>query len=210
MKASLSNTIRRIVLVALAPLPLVVCGGRLDPTEGNGGTTAGSTTATTAGVTTGATTATTGVTTGTTTGSTTASPFPPVTFTELYTELISSTCTNATAGCHTSTDVLSNLDMSSEAAAYRNLVGVTALGEYCLGVSDPATGAPWIRVVPGNAAESLLYVKVETLPPGSVFLCGSQMPTTVLTYGRPQTVIPLTSAQIAMIYNWIEEGALNN
>jgi hypothetical protein len=52
------------------------------------------------------------------------------------------------------------------------------------------------RVVAGSSATSLLYLKVAGNPP-----CGSRMP-------RGRT--PLSAANIALIKNWIDQGAMNN
>jgi hypothetical protein len=83
--------------------------------------------------------------------------------------------------------------MSSQAAAYMNLVGVavtTPSGPLPAG-EDMCTGK---RVVPGDSSMSLMYLKVsELMPP-----CGVQM---------PETGANLTAAQIATIKTWIDEGA---
>ena len=175
-----------------AVLSLGCSGGGAVPVN-DGGATDGGTTSNEAGM------------------SDTAAP-PTVTFTELYTNLLGTTCTNSTANCHTSADVLSSLDMSTQMAAYTNLVGVTTAGEYCAGQDDPATAVPWKRVIAGNPAESLMYVKVQNPVDGGATLCGYQMPPNVTTYKTTNAEVPapLMAAQMAMIYNWIEEGALNN
>jgi hypothetical protein len=111
-------------------------------------------------------------------------------FSEVYTTIISSRClpchsvgTGATAGM---------LDMSTEATAYANLVGVKAEGMGgCL-----TSGIT--RVVPGNAQMSLLFEKVESKlaqvnPP-----CGDPMPDDATT---------LDQAQVDLIQTWIDDGA---
>ena len=111
------------------------------------------------------------------------------TFTEIYTTIF------ATNGCtthHAGATPSGGLDMSTQAKAYADLVGVAAVtpkGE------TPACSGD--RVVAGNAATSLLYEKVsETKPP-----CGVQMPK-----GGPY----LSTAEQNMIKDWINSGAANN
>jgi hypothetical protein len=109
------------------------------------------------------------------------------TFTQVYAAIIngSPNCN----GCHTSPSPTGNLDMSTQAKAYANLVG------------QPATSAPSCAsetldlVAPGNPGQSLMYLKV-TSPP-----CGKQMP-----LGGPY----LTAPQVALIQSWIAAGALDD
>ena len=104
---------------------------------------------------------------------------PKVTFTEVYGKVLTS-CTSCHAGFIGQID---GLDMSTQATAYKNLVGVSA--SRCSGT----------LVVPKDAATSVLYQKV-TSPP-----CGSLM---------PQNAPPLTSTQVDLLKNWIDEGALDD
>ena len=104
---------------------------------------------------------------------------PKVTFTEAYSKVLAS-CTSCHAGFIGQID---GLDMSTQATAYKNLVGVRA--SRCGGT----------LVVPKNAAGSVLYQKV-TSPP-----CGSLM---------PQNAPPLSATQIGLLKDWIDEGALND
>lgn len=113
------------------------------------------------------------------------------TFTEVYTTIFAS----ATNGCtthHSGAMPSGGLDLSTQAKAYTDLVGVKATtpnGE------NPACSGD--LVVKGSAATSLLYEKVsETKPP-----CGVQM---------PKGVAPLTTAEQTMIEDWINGGALND
>jgi hypothetical protein len=109
----------------------------------------------------------------------------PATFTAVYGEILEPTC----SPCHRPGGEGAFQDFSSQPAAYAALVGVKALGPSC-GSSGET------RVVPGNAAQSLLFQKVsETSPP-----CGSPMP-----LGGP----PLQSAQVTLIEDWINAGAPN-
>jgi hypothetical protein len=119
-------------------------------------------------------------------GSQEASSAP--TFTEVYTQVISVHC----APCHVTgmpgfTGGM--LDMSTQAAAYTNLVGVEAAGEACSGMGK--------RVNPGDPSTSLIFEKVSmTTPP-----CGQRMPLN-------QAALDATS--IGEIHDWIAAGALNN
>jgi hypothetical protein len=145
-------------------------------------------------------------------GSVEAGPATP-TFTDVYTEILHTSCgttsATTTAGCHqAAADVppsslaMSNLDMSSQAIAYQNLVNVRGMGTYCSAPGDGGVLAPF-RVLPGNAQESLLYLKVEDVVPP----CGGRMPRPI----PPATsVTPLSDAQISLIQGWINAGAMNN
>ena len=79
------------------------------------------------------------------------------------------------------------LDMSSEATAYTNLVGVAAMAKVCTGKG--------MRVVAGNSAMSILYTKVA---PVAVATCGPKM---------PATGAKLTAADVTTIKTWIDMGA---
>ena len=90
----------------------------------------------------------------------------------------------AVAGCHASARPPHNLDLSA-GVARGNLVNVPS-----------ALNPAFIRVVPGNADQSLLYLKVsQSNPP-----VGAQMP--------PQNPLPLEEQQ--KIRDWINQGALDN
>jgi mono/diheme cytochrome c family protein len=109
-----------------------------------------------------------------------------VTFTKVYTDIISPIC----VVCHNPAGVgvsVGKLDMSSQATAVSNLVGVAAAGVGCSGMGT--------RVVAGNAGSSILYQKV-TAP-----TCGSQM---------PLNGTPLTPDQADEIKAWINAGATND
>ena len=98
------------------------------------------------------------------------------------------------------------LDMSTPAAAYANLVAVPAAGTGT-GTSGVtcASLAPGglLRVVPADAAASLIYGKVSAKLASTQPVCGSPMPT-------PATAVPLTQAQVDLIAAWINAGAQNN
>lgn len=111
-------------------------------------------------------------------------------FSEVYSTIISGRC----LPCHSSGGgvMFGNLDMSTEETAYENLVGVKAAG-----VGD-CSKSGLTRVVPGNAATSLMFNKVNAklkqIPPP----CGDTMP-------DDQTV--LNQAQVDLIESWINDGA---
>lgn len=109
-----------------------------------------------------------------------------VTFTEVYTTILKPTCA---AVCHGGAHPFAGLNMGTQAEAFSNLVNVMAAGSAC-----GSTGE--VRVVPGNAAKSLLYNKVAGTQD-----CGVRMP-----YGGPY----LDQALIDLIETWIDEGAPNN
>lgn len=110
------------------------------------------------------------------------------TFTTIYTGVMSSRC--AIPGCHVPPAPTGALDLSTQAIAYASLVGVDAMGPAC-GATD------FVRVVPGDAAMSLLYLKAsETTPP-----CGARMPLT----GEP-----LSAEEQALVASWINAGAQDN
>jgi mono/diheme cytochrome c family protein len=90
---------------------------------------------------------------------------------------------NGCIGCHASDrGGLTLTDVAS--VSYANLVNV----------ASPATGE--IRVIPNNANDSYLVKKLEGRQSA-----GAQMPA-----GGP----PLSSADLATIKSWINQGALNN
>jgi hypothetical protein len=118
-----------------------------------------------------------------------SSPDTAPTFTDVYNDIISPICST----CHTPKGIAPFLDMSSQASAYSNLVGVKADGPAC-----GKSGAT--RVVASNAKESLMFEKVSEDPPP----CGKQMP-----LGCSGADCLSASLQ-QEIENWINAGALNN
>jgi hypothetical protein len=109
------------------------------------------------------------------------------TFTDVYTMVITP---GGCPACHDPSTGAGSLDMSTQAKAYTDLVGVKAAG--------PACGTSGLtRVVKDDATTSLLYLKVsETTPP-----CGSPM---------PLNGTPLSTAETTMVKDWINGGAPNN
>jgi hypothetical protein len=124
------------------------------------------------------------------------------TFTNVYANVIGARCT----GCHrpgASGVNVGMLDMSTQAAAYANLVGVASAGTGAgtSGVTCVSLAMP--RVAPNNAPGSLLFNKVASKLAGVLAACGSPMP-------LPATATPLTQAQVDLIGAWIGAGALND
>ena len=116
-------------------------------------------------------------------GSDAGNAAPSPTFRQVY-AIISSNC----SPCHTA-EALGDLDMSTRALAFQNLVDKGAAGPACAGNGR-------VRVVPGNAEESLLVHKLEGTQD-----CGSRMP-------RGRMALP--TASIDLIKAWIEGGAKND
>jgi hypothetical protein len=120
---------------------------------------------------------------------------------DIYAPILAKHCT----GCHAfkadggagAGITAGKLDFSTADAGYVNLVNVAAAGVAC-GESDGASGL--VRVVPGQAATSLLYEKVNGFtdaPP-----CGSPMPKSgEIPDGGQEAVV-------ALIKTWINQGAL--
>jgi len=112
------------------------------------------------------------------------------TFTQVYTTVIEQRC----MPCHTTAAgigvTMGHLDMTTQAAAFMNLVNAPAAGIACSGKGT--------RVVPGKQDESIMYLKVSLDDPTP---CGAKMP-----LGLPA----LSQAETDLIENWIKGGALNN
>ncbi|HEY4012803.1 MAG TPA: hypothetical protein VGM06_05675 [Polyangiaceae bacterium] len=130
------------------------------------------------------------------------------TFTNVYATIISSRCTS----CHQPGKggvTTGMLDMSTQALAYADLVGVAAAGVgagasgvMCASLGVDADGGPQLlRVVPGDSPDSLIYEKVNAKVLGVNPPCGNAM---------PASGAALTPDQVAFIAAWIDGGALNN
>ena len=100
----------------------------------------------------------------------------------------------APSRCHTTAGsdgiAFGHLDMTTQANAYANLVNMPTAGVSCSGKG--------VRVVPGNADQSVMYLKVSTDDPSP---CGNKMPD-----GLP----PLTDDEANGIEAWINAGAPND
>jgi hypothetical protein len=112
------------------------------------------------------------------------------TFTQVYSTIISQRC----MPCHTTATgigvTMGKLDMTSQAAAFMNLVNTQAAGVACTGKGP--------RVLPGMPDSSIMYLKVS---PDDPTPCGSKMP--LGTMG-------LSKAEADMIEGWIMAGAKND
>jgi hypothetical protein len=142
------------------------------------------------------------VTTGSVTVTCSAVGLAP-TFSNVYTTIIDRRCT----GCHHPGGggvTVGKLDMSSQDVAYADLVGVDAqgTGAGASGTTCASAMPPLVRVVPGDAAGSLLFNKVDSKFTGTNPLCGSPMP--------PGSEAPLTEDEVFLIAAWIAAGAPNN
>ena len=114
------------------------------------------------------------------------------TFTSIYTNIITPNC----LACHGQPPPIeSNLEMRTQQEAYTNLVGVVAMGDAC-GSAAPDGGPPPTRVIPGDAADSLLYLKITYTQS-----CGN---------GMPLDADALSSENILTIKAWIDQGAAND
>lgn len=110
------------------------------------------------------------------------------TFTQIYTTVIQPNCTPCHAqGIGVSTG---KLDMSSQATAYTNLVGVPAAGASCAGKGT--------RVTANDPANSVMYLKISLTDPVP---CGEKMP-----LGLPA----LSKDNVALVQAWINGGAKND
>jgi hypothetical protein len=115
-----------------------------------------------------------------------------VTFTKVYSDVLSGSCTPCHAPGGTG-DSAGRLDMSTQAVAYPNLQKSAA------GASCGSSGLT--LVVPGDAAASLLVEKVSSAHPP----CGTQMP---FGCGGPSPC--LAAAQVQEIVDWVNGGAQND
>jgi hypothetical protein len=97
------------------------------------------------------------------------------------------------------------LDMSTQTAAYANLVNVNAagIGAGTSGVTCASVMPPLVRVTPSDSANSLLFNKVHSKLAGTPAPCGSPMP-------LPAAAVPLKQAEVDLIAAWINAGAMNN
>jgi mono/diheme cytochrome c family protein len=124
------------------------------------------------------------------------------TFTNVYANVIGARCT----GCHrpgAGGVTVGMLDMSTQAAAYANLVGVPSAGTGAGTSGITCASIAMARVSAGNATGSLLYNKVASKLAGVNAACGSPMP-------LPASAVALTQAQVDLIAAWIGGGALND
>jgi hypothetical protein len=98
----------------------------------------------------------------------------------------------AVVGCHVPGSPPNGLIMTPN-QAYSNLVGVSA-------VEEPA----YLRVDPGNASDSLIYLKT------SAYSTGVAPPGGYLPMPPPVTMDQLSAAELQVLVDWINQGALQN
>lgn len=123
------------------------------------------------------------------------------TFTNVYSSVISARC----IGCHRPGGSGVNaglLDMSTQDAAYANLVGIAAQGTSAGTSGITCASTSLVRVVPSDASTSLLFTKAHSKLVGELAPCGSPMP--------PGSSASLTAAQIDLLGAWINAGAAND
>jgi len=107
---------------------------------------------------------------------------PTATFTRVQSQVFTPTC--AQLGCHDNLGQQQQLVLTP-ARAYTEIVG------------KPSTEiTTLLRVAPGDASNSYLYRKIT-----GVGITGDRM---------PQTLPPLSDAQIKLIRDWIRRGAPND
>lgn len=115
----------------------------------------------------------------------------PPTFSNVYTTVIAKRC----APCHTTSTgdgvKFGQLDMTSQATAFQNLVNVKAAGDQC--GSKGGT-----RVVPNQPDSSVMYLKISLDDPSP---CGEKMP-----LGGPA----LSQVEADLVEAWINAGAKND
>jgi len=122
---------------------------------------------------------------------------PPIdpTWTAIYDAIIVG---GGCVGCHgpgpASFIMQSALDLSDKDAAYAAMVGVAAMGMPC----GPEGAAD--RVIAGDADGSMLIHKLEDGVAGGGEVCGDRMPLGVT----------LPPSQIAVVRQWIDDGAMDN
>lgn len=102
------------------------------------------------------------------------------TFSNVYDRIVARECNS----CHT-TSHSTGLDMSTKALAYQNLVGKAS--------ASPGNCAGRTRVVPGDAAQSLFFTKIDHSAG-----CGNPMP-----LGKSK----LDGREAKLVEAWVEAGA---
>jgi hypothetical protein len=113
--------------------------------------------------------------------------------TNIYAPIINNICVT----CHTPGGISEFMVLSISASDVVTNKWVNINADGGAGPPQMCQASTLKRVLPGDPANSLVYLKISmTTPP-----CGVQMPE-----GLP----PLSSAQIQLFFDWITQGALNN
>jgi hypothetical protein len=127
-------------------------------------------------------------------GGAAATPPSSASFSALYSSLIvAQGCSSGQ--CH-STFAAGALDMSSKDVAYKNLVGVKAMGMDPAGTTKNCSESGLVRVAPRDPAASLLVSKLEHTQS-----CGGPMP-------NAGTTLPADT--LSAVRAWIMNGAPND
>jgi uncharacterized protein (TIGR03118 family) len=112
---------------------------------------------------------------------------PPVTLTQLQTQIFTPIC----SGCHTGVGTtLPGAQNLTAGHTFASIVGVASLEQPSL-----------LRIKPNDPTNSYLLQKIEGVPG----ITGSRMP-----FGCPTTTPCLDQATIDLVKTWISQGALNN
>ncbi|HET8933866.1 MAG TPA: PQQ-binding-like beta-propeller repeat protein [Polyangiales bacterium] len=115
------------------------------------------------------------------------------TFSAIYAEIIQASCGGPS--CHSSS-AGGGLVMQTKMDAYTALVNAKAMGMNVSASGANCADVGGMRVVPNDAANSLLVDKIENPTPK----CGGHMPPGGM----------LTAAQLKQVRDWIMAGAMNN
>ena len=108
---------------------------------------------------------------------------PPITTSDLLVRIQDTIFTPVCSGCHSGSQAPQGLRLENTDVSFEFLVNVTAIGN-----------ADFSRVVPDDADNSFLVLKIEGDP-----RAGQRM---------PLGSAPLSTQQIQLIRNWIDQGAL--
>jgi uncharacterized protein (TIGR03118 family) len=112
---------------------------------------------------------------------------PPVTLTQLQTQIFTPICSGCHTGVGTSLPGVQNLTAGH---TFANIVGVASIEQPTL-----------LRIKPNDPTNSYLIQKIE----GAAGISGSRMP-----FGCPTTQPCLDQATIDQVKAWVSQGALNN
>jgi hypothetical protein len=126
------------------------------------------------------------------------------TFTEINKQTIQISCAFSDS-CHNAAGAHSSGNLNLKDDPYGALVNVPA--------DDPqAKGEGKVRVKPGDAASSFLYIKLNIPPIGGACQEPAADATKLVDYGScmPYTSAPLDASTIAGIKAWIDAGAMKN
>jgi hypothetical protein len=122
---------------------------------------------------------------------------PPAPEEPTFTNVVKDVITDRNCGgplCHSLT--VGGFQLGTKSALYSALVNQPASGPKCGHGLDGGGPSPYVRVVPGNPDESLLYMKLKRIQP-----CGDSM---------PNSSTQLSPDKIGLVHDWIADGAKND